>query len=97
MVKTTPAYFRTKYSVPGGVTVLGPYGGNLSNAGEKLELVKPTDTDESGQTVYARVDRVVYSDGSHPAGLSRRRGFMAYTGGWWRQIAQQEGPDGLWQ
>jgi hypothetical protein len=66
VVKTTPAYFRTRYSVPGGVTVLGPYGGNLSNGGEKLELSKPTDTDELGQTVYVRVDRVVYSDGSHP-------------------------------
>jgi hypothetical protein len=66
VVKTTPTYFRTRYSVPSGVTVLGPYGGNLSNAGEKLELVKPTDTDESGQPVYVRVDRVVYSDGSHP-------------------------------
>ena len=29
-------------------------------------MVKPTDTDELGQTVYTRVDRVVYSDGSHP-------------------------------
>jgi hypothetical protein len=67
VVKTTPTYFRTRYSVPSGVTVLGPYGGNLSNAGEKLELLRPTDTDELGQTVYVRVDRVVYSDGSHPA------------------------------
>jgi hypothetical protein len=66
VVKTTPAYFRTRYTVPVGVTVLGPYGGNLSNAGEKLELVKPSDTDELGRTVYTRVDRVVYSDGSHP-------------------------------
>jgi hypothetical protein len=67
VVKTTPAYFRTRYTVPSGVTVLGPYNGNLSNASETLELVRPTDTDESGQTVYTRVDRVVYSDGSHPA------------------------------
>jgi hypothetical protein len=66
VVHTTPAYFRTKYAVPGGVTVLGPYDGWLSNAGEKLEISKPTDTDELGQTVYVRVDRVVYSDGSHP-------------------------------
>ncbi len=67
VVKTTPAYFRTKYTVPTSVTVLGPYSGNLSNAGETLELVRPTDTDDSGQPVYTRVDRVVYSDGSHPA------------------------------
>jgi hypothetical protein len=67
VVKTTPAYFRTRYSVPGGVTVLGPYSGNLSNAGETLELAKPTDTDDEGQPVYVSVDRIVYSDGSHPA------------------------------
>jgi hypothetical protein len=67
VVKTAPSYFMTKYSVPGGITVLGPYGGNLSNSGEKLEISKPTDTDESGQTVYVCVDRVVYGDGSHPA------------------------------
>ena len=66
VVKTTPAYFRTRYTVPAGVTVFGPYSGNLSNAGETLELVRPTDTDELGQPVYTRVDRVVYSDGSHP-------------------------------
>jgi hypothetical protein len=66
VVDTTPVYFRTRYSVPGGVAVVGPYSGRLSNAGEKLELVKPTDTDELGQPVYTRVDRVVYSDGTHP-------------------------------
>ena len=66
VVRTTPTYFRTKYSVPGGVTVLGPYNGWLSNAGEKIEISKPTDIDESGQPVYVPVDRVIYSDGSHP-------------------------------
>jgi hypothetical protein len=67
VVNTTPAYFRALYpSVPGGVTVLGPYDGKLDNAGEKLELSKPGDTDELGYLYYVRVDRVAYSDGSHP-------------------------------
>jgi len=66
VVDTTPAYFRTRYTVPGGVAVVGPYSGRLSNAGEKLELSKPGDVDELGQQTYVRIDRVVYSDGTHP-------------------------------
>ena len=66
VVNTTPAYFRALYpSVPVGVTVLGPYDGKLSNAGEKLDLSMPGDV-ELGYQYYIRVDRVVYSDGSHP-------------------------------
>lgn len=68
VVGTTPAYFRTRYSVPGGVTVLGPYEGRLNNGGEELQLSKPGDIDESGIQQYIRVDRVGYSDGSHPQG-----------------------------
>ncbi len=41
-------------------TILGPYDGRLSNAGESLELSMP------GDNSYIRVDRVNYSDGSHP-------------------------------
>jgi hypothetical protein len=67
VVKTTPAYFRTKYSVPAGITVLGPYSGHFDNSGEKVEISRPTDIDEAGQPVYTLVDMVVYSDGSHPA------------------------------
>ncbi|MGD2095786.1 MAG: hypothetical protein PVH77_12335, partial [Phycisphaerales bacterium] len=35
----------------------GPYNGNLSNAGERLELSNRNDV---------RVDRISFSDGSHP-------------------------------
>ncbi len=67
IVKTTPAYFLTKYpSVPGGIQIFGPYEGKLSNNGEKLELSKPGDVDEFDTQHYIRVDRVSYSDGSHP-------------------------------
>jgi len=66
VVKTTPAYFKTKYSVPGGITVLGPYDGKLSNSGETVEISKPGHRDEFETQYYIRVDRVVYSDGSHP-------------------------------
>ena len=46
--------------------ILGPYNGSLNNAGERLELSMPGDVDESGTRYYIRIDRVSYSDGSHP-------------------------------
>ncbi|MBE0536974.1 MAG: lamin tail domain-containing protein [Phycisphaerae bacterium] len=45
----------------------GVAGGSLSNGGEKLELQMPGDVDGTTR-MYIRVDRVAYSDGSHPAG-----------------------------
>jgi hypothetical protein len=44
----------------------GPYSGHLDNGGEDLELARPGDVDELGTRYYIRVDRVNYSDGSHP-------------------------------
>ena len=41
--------------------------GRLNNAGEKLQLSKPGEELE-GTRYYIRVDRVNYSDGSHPDG-----------------------------
>ena len=40
--------------------------GRLSNAGEKVEIGVPGDVDGSGRRYYIRIDRVNYSDGSHP-------------------------------
>jgi len=45
---------------------IGPYDGSLSNAGESLELSMPADVDNEGVRHYIRIDRVNYSDGSHP-------------------------------
>jgi hypothetical protein len=47
-------------------TILGPYDGQLSNAGESLELSMSGDVDNDGTRYYIRTDRVKYSDGSHP-------------------------------
>ncbi|GAH75931.1 unnamed protein product, partial [marine sediment metagenome] len=46
--------------------ILGPYDGRLNNAGERVEISMPGDVDASGTRYYIRVDRVNYSDGSHP-------------------------------
>jgi hypothetical protein len=45
----------------------GPYDGKLDNAGERVQLGKPGD-EVGGVRFYIRVDRVDYSDGSHPGG-----------------------------
>ena len=66
LVVNKPAAFSLRYtSVPAEI-IFGPYDGKLSNAGESLELSMPGDIDMAGQRHYIRVDRVNYSDGSHP-------------------------------
>ncbi|MBN2269737.1 MAG: lamin tail domain-containing protein [Sedimentisphaerales bacterium] len=58
--------FRWRYpSVPAG-KIFGPYDGQLSNGGEQVEISMPGDTDTFGRQYYIRIDRVGYSDGSHP-------------------------------
>ncbi|MBN2455412.1 MAG: lamin tail domain-containing protein, partial [Sedimentisphaerales bacterium] len=66
VIAKNPTVFTSTYgSLPGGAVLFGPYDGQLSNGGEKLELSKPGDTDELGKRYYIRIDRVSYSDGSH--------------------------------
>jgi hypothetical protein len=57
---------RYGYTLPPTVQVVGGYDGFLSNAGERLQIAMPGDTDDEGTQYYIRIDRVTYSDGSHP-------------------------------
>jgi hypothetical protein len=57
---------RTKYNIPANVKVLAWGLGNLADGAEKIQLSKPDDPDGQGNPTWIRVDRVVYSDGSHP-------------------------------
>jgi hypothetical protein len=66
VVKDLDAYLGAYDVPPAGVLLLWPYDGKLGNGGEKLELSMPGDVDEFGTRYYIRVDRVNYSDGSHP-------------------------------
>jgi len=61
-----PEAFAWRYPAVQVEEILGPYSGSLNNAGERLELSMPGDVDEFGTLYYIRVDRVSYSDGSHP-------------------------------
>jgi hypothetical protein len=66
VVKDKPAFITRYGSMPGDVPVLDDYDGFLSNAGERLQIAMPGDTDEEGTRYYIRIDRVTYSDGWHP-------------------------------
>ncbi|MFC1763455.1 lamin tail domain-containing protein [Planctomycetota bacterium] len=62
IIARNTAAFEHRYGFSTGV--LGPFenGASLKNSGERLQLGKPGDI--GGQ--YIRIDRVTYSDGSHP-------------------------------
>ena len=66
LVVKEPEAFSWRYPAVPVEKILGPYSGSLNNAGERLQLSMPGDVDESGTLIYIRVDRVTYSDGSHP-------------------------------
>jgi hypothetical protein len=70
IVARNTAAFTHRYGVlPGGVQLLD-YDAKLQNSGEELQLSKPGDEklDAPGEYYAIRVDRVSYSDGSHPVG-----------------------------
>ena len=60
------AAFDHRYGFSAGV--LGPFENDtkLKNSGERLQLGKPGDIDENMVRQYIRIDRVTYSDGTHP-------------------------------
>jgi hypothetical protein len=64
------ASFDSVFSVPAGVRVLAWGAGRLANSGEKIQLSKPGDEGRDGTRQWIRVDRVVYSDGGHPANFA---------------------------
>ncbi|MEJ2704969.1 MAG: lamin tail domain-containing protein, partial [Sedimentisphaerales bacterium] len=61
-----PEAFSQRYPRIQAEAIVGPYDGRLSDAGESLELSMPGDVDHDGEVYYIRIDRVNYSDGSHP-------------------------------
>ncbi len=62
------AVFDSEFTAPVRTQILEWTTGSLNNAGEKIQLSQPGDTDALNNRYWIRVDRVVYSDGSHPAG-----------------------------
>ena len=64
---TVTAAWRTRFGVPAGVSLLGPYRGKLDNGSDQVELFKPDNPQlpphpDAGVVPYVLVDRVNYSD-----------------------------------
>jgi hypothetical protein len=57
------ATFRSRWDVPGTVTLVGPFGGKLGNQGDVVELARPFAADPTG-TAMVTLDRVEYRDTS---------------------------------
>jgi hypothetical protein len=66
LVVKKPEAFSWRYPDVPAEIIFGPYEDNLSNAGESLELSMPGDVDNENVRQYTRIDRINYSDGSHP-------------------------------
>ena len=61
-----PTQFRTTYGIPAGIDIYR-YPGALENSGEKVTLIQPGAPDPiTFEVPEIRIDRVNYSDGSHP-------------------------------
>ncbi len=60
------ALVRQSYNIPTNVQMQEWGSGRLSNSGETIQLLKPGDVDEAGTRYWVEVDRLTYSDGSHP-------------------------------
>jgi len=54
------------YHVPADAMMFDWGSGRLANQGETLRLLRPGDEDNKGVRYWIEVDRVTYSDGSHP-------------------------------
>lgn len=67
LVKNVTA-FHSEFTPESGVTILEWNTGSLSNGGEEPLLSMPGDVNGQDQRQYIRIDKVNYSDGSHPVG-----------------------------
>jgi hypothetical protein len=57
---TNAPAFRAAFAVAPSIPVLGPWSGNLNNAGESLRLRRPGDMEPDGTFPYILVDKVDY-------------------------------------
>jgi hypothetical protein len=64
VVNTDAAAFRTRYSVPPSVQIIGSYAGRLDNAGDNVKLYRPGEPDPLPpyKVPYYLIDRVEYQN-----------------------------------
>ncbi|HNS19580.1 MAG TPA: lamin tail domain-containing protein [Sedimentisphaerales bacterium] len=58
--------FKSQFSSSADVRILSWGMGKLGNAGETIQLSRPGERDSDGVRTWIPVDRIRYSDGSHP-------------------------------
>ena len=56
----TPDEFRTRYNISAEVQVFGPYGGQLSDSGEKIDLLIPDEPNRDGSVPYIVAETIEY-------------------------------------
>ncbi|MEZ4706230.1 MAG: lamin tail domain-containing protein [Caldilineaceae bacterium] len=56
----TPDEFRVRHGIPAQVQVFGPYGGQLSDNGELIELMVPDDPNSDGSVPYIVAEAIEY-------------------------------------
>lgn len=61
VVPVDPLSFRSQHSIPGTVPIVGPFGGSIDNAGERIELFQPTLADGINVS-FILVDEVRFND-----------------------------------
>ncbi len=66
LVVKHPKAFSWRYPRVRAEMILGPYDGKLSDAGESIEISIPGERKQDDEPQYIRIDRINYSDGSHP-------------------------------
>jgi hypothetical protein len=66
LVVKDEAAFTARYGSIPDVQIVADYDGRLSNDSGVVELSMPGEVDDLGTRLYIRIDRIDYSDGSHP-------------------------------
>ncbi|NLH44246.1 MAG: lamin tail domain-containing protein, partial [Planctomycetes bacterium] len=61
-----PAAIRTRYGLPTRAKIYGWGAGRLADGSGKVQLSRPFAVEDDGAVEWLAVDRVSYSDGSHP-------------------------------
>lgn len=75
--------FRTIFNIPNSVKILGPFGGQLNNAGDKVSLRAPDDpqpdhSSDANAVPYFRVDEVIYESEQPWPGIAPEDGYSIH-------------------
>jgi hypothetical protein len=71
VVGIDPQTFRARHGLDGSIQIFGPWSGTLDNAGERIELLRPSIPSGDGTVPYVLVEKVNYdTQAPWPTGLT---------------------------